>query len=86
VIEGFSVAGTRRIQSGGPAQENEQSPRAIVEAWFSPELKIELQARIAGPRVGETITKLQNIIAGEPDPMLFSVPADYSVKTISTTN
>jgi hypothetical protein len=55
----------------------------VVESWFSPELKIELQARTAGPRLGETITRLQNIVAAEPDARLFEVPADYAVKTIS---
>jgi hypothetical protein len=82
MIEGFSVSGTRRTQPSD-ARENETSPRAVVESWFSPELKIELQARIAGPRLGETITRLQNIVAAEPDASLFEVPADYTVKTLS---
>lgn len=82
-IEGFNVTGTRRTQPSEATESGEQTPRAVVESWFSPVLKIELQARIAGPRVGETITKLQNITAGEPDPMLFEVPADYTVRTLS---
>ena len=82
-IEGFNVTGTRRTQPSEAAENSDQTPRAVVESWFSPALKIELQARIAGPRLGETITKLQNIVAGEPDPMLFEVPADYTVKPIS---
>jgi hypothetical protein len=82
-IEGFNVRGTRRTQPQEATGNSEQAPRAVVESWFSPALKIELQARIAGPRLGETITKLQNIVAGEPDPMLFEVPADYTIKTLS---
>jgi hypothetical protein len=81
-IEGFSVTGIRRTQPSD-ATENSEQPRAVVESWFSPELKIELQARIAGPRLGETITRLQNIVAGEPDPMLFEVPADYTVRPVA---
>jgi hypothetical protein len=81
-IEGFNVTGIRRTQPSD-ATENSDQPRAVVESWFSPVLKIELQARIAGPRLGETITKLQNIVAGEPDPMLFEVPADYTVRPVS---
>jgi hypothetical protein len=81
-IEGFSVTGIRRTQPSD-ASENSEQPRAVVESWFSQELKIELQARIAGPRLGETITKLRNIIAGEPDPALFEVPEDYKVETLS---
>ncbi len=86
VIESFSVTGTRRTQVLEAAQNGEEAPRAVVESWFSPQLKIELETRIAGPRVGETITRLQNIIAGEPDPMLFEAPADYTVKIVSSVN
>jgi hypothetical protein len=77
-VEGFHVTGSRitRLEEGA---EN-----MVVESWFSPELKIEMQARIAGPRVGETITKLENIIAAEPDRALFEVPAGYAIQTIST--
>jgi len=82
-IEGFSVTGSRRVQPSESTANGEQSPGAVTESWFCPALKLELQARIAGPRLGETITKLQNIIAGEPDPMLFEVPADYKVKTLT---
>jgi hypothetical protein len=77
-VEGFCVIGSRmtRLQEG--------TENMVVESWFSPELKIELQARIAGPRVGETITKLENIIATEPARALFEIPAGYAVQTIST--
>ena len=75
-VEGFRVTGSRamRLQEG--------TENMVVESWFSPELKIELQARTAGPRLGETITTLQNIVAAEPDRALFEVPADYTVKTL----
>jgi hypothetical protein len=82
IIEGFQVTGSRRTTPPETAQDGEQMPRAVVESWFSPELKIELQARTAGPRLGETITTLQNIVAAEPDRALFEVPADYTVKTL----
>jgi len=82
IIEGFPVTGSRRTTPPEAEQDGEQTPRAVVESWFSPELKIELQARTAGPRLGETITTLQNIVAAEPDRALFEVPADYTVKTL----
>ncbi len=84
IIEGFNVTGARRTQPSAATADGGQTPSAVVESWFSPELKIELQARIAGPRLGETITKLQNIIAGEPDPALFEVPEDYTVRHLGT--
>jgi hypothetical protein len=54
----------------------------VAETWFSPELKIELQANIKGPN-GSTMTKLENIVTAEPDRAMFEPPADYTVKTIS---
>jgi hypothetical protein len=75
-MDGFRVTGTRITRL------TEDSENMVMETWFSPELKIELYARTAGPRIGETVTRLQNIVAEEPDGSLFEVPADYTVKNI----
>lgn len=75
-MQGFRVTGTRITRL------TEDSENMVTEFWFSPELKIELHARTAGPRMGETTTRLENIVAGEPDRALFEVPADYAVKTM----
>jgi hypothetical protein len=79
-VEGFSVSGLRRSRPAAPGQG---SGKIIIETWFSPELKIELQAKITRPDGGATSTKLQNIVAGEPDRLLFEAPTDYAVKTTS---
>jgi len=35
--------------------------------------------RHSDPRTGETTYRLRNILRAEPDPSLFTVPADYQV-------
>jgi hypothetical protein len=50
------------------------------EHWFSDDLKVELLTKSEGPQSGKHIHKLVNIHIGDPDPLLFQVPADYTVK------
>jgi hypothetical protein len=76
MLQGFSVTGSRRTR---PAHN---AGNTVAETWFSPELKIELQAKIENPN-GSTMTKLENIVTAEPDRAMFEPPADYTVKTIS---
>src|ERR1051326_889926 len=76
MLQGFSVTGSRSTR---PAQ---QAGKTVAETWFSPELKIELQAKIEAPD-GSTTTRLENIVTAEPDRGLFEPPADYTVKTLS---
>lgn len=80
-IEGFTVTGTRHIRTI-PAGEigNDQPIVTTSETWFSPELKMILLSKSDDPQTGKSITKLVNIHAGEPDPSLFHVPADYTVQ------
>lgn len=83
MLQGFSVTGSRRTRPAQATQSGEKAPNAVVETWFSPELKIELQAKIEDPSAGATTTRLENIVIAEPDRGLFEPPADYTVKTIS---
>jgi hypothetical protein len=51
-----------------------------TETWFSPELKVLVMSKSSDPRMGETTYKLTNLSRAEPDPTLFQIPADYTVK------
>ena len=79
MIEGFSVAGTRRTRSLDTAAAEGKRPVMVTESWFSSELKIELLSTQVTPAETRT-TKLVNIVPGEPDPSLFQVPAGYTVQ------
>ena len=81
LIEGVTAAGTRSITViPAGAIGNAQEIRIVSEQWFSPDLEVLVLTRHSDPRVGETIYRLTNIVRADPDPALFTVPADYTVK------
>jgi len=80
-IEGFTVTGTRftnTIPAG--AMGNDQPMTTTNERWFSGDLKMDLLNKTENPESGKQIRRLVNIRLGDPDPLLFQVPADYTVK------
>lgn len=81
LIEGVRATGVRTttvIPPGGIGNVNEI--RIVSEQWFSPDLEVLVMTKHSDPRVGETIYKLTNIVRGQPDPNLFTVPGDYTAK------
>ena len=80
-IEGYTVTGTRYTHTI-PAGEvgNDQPMTTTNERWFSSDLKMDLLNKSESPEAGKHVRKLVNIRLGDPDPLLFQVPADYTVK------
>jgi hypothetical protein len=80
-IEGFSVTGTRYTHTIAAGEMgNDQPMTTTSERWFSSDLKIDLLNKSESPESGKQVHKLVNIHLGDPDPLLFQVPADYTVK------
>ena len=80
-MEGFTVKGTRYTNTIPAGQiGNEQPITSLQEIWLSPVLKIALLDKHDDPQSGQRITKLVNIRTTEPDPSLFQIPPDYTVK------
>ena len=80
-LEGFAVTGTR-ISRTIPAGErgNDRPMITTTERWFSADLGLDLLSKTESPETGQHVHKLVNIHTGDPDPLLFQVPADYSVR------
>ena len=81
VIDGIPVEGrvnTRVIPAG--AIGNDLPITITSEEWTSPELHVLVMTRHSDPRMGETVYRLTNVVRAEPDPSLFVVPADYTIK------
>lgn len=74
MMEGFAVNGTRHASATKSASAN-----VVTESWFSKELNVDLLVNRQGQSASRT-TRLTNITPGEPDPTLFQVPADYTVR------
>lgn len=50
------------------------------EIWYSPDLQIVVSSKHSDPRTGDSTYTLSNVQRGEPDPSLFQVPSDYTIK------
>jgi hypothetical protein len=69
---------TRTIPAGQIG--NSQPIETVHETWMSDDLKVPVLVKTTDPRTGTTTTQLTNINRSEPDPALFQVPSDYTVR------
>lgn len=78
-IEGV-VADGRRITNTWPigSRGNDRPMVETSEFWTSPQLKLTVLSKTTSPR-GDFSMRLTNLVAAEPDPMLFQPPAGYSI-------
>ena len=59
---------------------NDKPIATTTERWFSTDLKMDLVNITESPDSGKHVRKLVNIRSGEPDPLLFQVPPDFTVR------
>lgn len=84
-IEGFIVKGTRfTTTTPAGAIGNDKPMTTTSERWFSEDLKMDLLIKSSSPESGQHVRRLVNIRSGDPDPLLFQVPVDYTVKEQDT--
>lgn len=80
-IEGFTATGSRYSRTIEAGQVGNEKPiTSVHETWFCRELRTELLSISDDPQSGRHTMHLTNIQTGEPDPLLFQVPPDYTVK------
>jgi hypothetical protein len=81
VIQGFKVQGTRTTTTIPAGQMGNERPIQIIsERWYSPDLQTVVKVTHSDPWAGDTTYQLTNINRAEPDPSLFQVPSDYTIK------
>ena len=81
VIQSVNAQGkrvTRAIPAG--KEGNEKEIDIVTETWYSPDLQMVVMSKTSDPRFGESVYQLNSITRAEPDPALFTVPSDYTVK------
>jgi hypothetical protein len=79
-MEGLLVTGTRTTRTIPVGEIGNEKPISIVtEVWTSPDLKTIVYSKRTDPRMGEQTFKLTNVVRGEPDASLFTVPADFKL-------
>jgi hypothetical protein len=80
MMDGVLANGVRTTRTIPAGQLGNEKPLSIVtEVWTSSELKTIVYSKRSDPRMGEQVFRLTNIVRAEPDPALFTVPADYKV-------
>ncbi len=79
-MEGVLVNGVRTTHTIPAGQIGNDRPMTIVtEVWTSPDLKTVVYSKRSDPRMGEQTFRLTNIARTEPNPSLFTVPADFKI-------
>jgi hypothetical protein len=81
-IEGVACDGTRSTMTI-PAGTigNERPIEVVTERWYSTQLQTMVMTKTTDPRFGETVYRLSNLKLEEQAESLFSVPADYTVRS-----
>jgi hypothetical protein len=82
-LYGLKASGTR-LETTIPAGAigNEQPITVSSEEWVSNELHVVLSSTRHDPMIGDTNYHLDHIDRAEPDPSLFTTPADYTVQNL----
>jgi TonB family protein len=81
-MQGLPVRGVRVAQTYDPgAIGNNRSLTIVTENWYSDDLKVNLLTKRTDPRFGVQTVRVTNLVRGEPEASLFSIPEDYKVVT-----
>lgn len=81
MINGVAAQGTRITRTIPAGQIGNEKPIVIVaERWYSPALQMYILRKTTDPLMGNTTFQLTNIQQVEPDPSVFQVPSDYTVR------
>lgn len=79
-MEGVVANGVRTTRTIPAGQIGNDRPVSIVtEVWTSLDLNTVVYSKRSDPRMGEQTFQLKNIVRGEPDASLFTVPADFKI-------
>jgi len=80
-IEGMSATGSRTTRTMNPGTMGNDRPIVFIsDTWTSTDLKVAVLTETDDGQAGHSTMKLANIVRSEPNPTLFQVPPDYTVK------
>lgn len=81
MVNGALAQGTRTTETIPQGKIGNDRPIKIVnERWISNDLQMLVKSSSSDPRFGDTIYQLTNIVQAAPDPSLFQIPADYTMR------
>jgi hypothetical protein len=83
-INGVIASGSR-ITHTIPAGTigNSAALETVHETWMADDLRVPVKTKMSDPRTGTSTMELTNLLRGEPDASLFTIPSDYTVQKAS---
>jgi len=80
-INGVMSQGSRTTETIPVGKIGNDRPISVVnERWFSNDLQMLVKSTTSDPRFGDTTYQLTNIVQTAPDPSLFQIPAEYTIR------
>lgn len=80
-VNGALAKGTRTTETIPAGKIGNDRPISILnERWFSDDLQMLIKSTSSDPRFGDTTYQLTGIVQASPDPSLFQIPADYTIR------
>lgn len=81
MVNGALAQGTRTTETIPIGKiGNDRAINIVNERWFSSDLQMLVKSTSSDPRFGDTTYQLTNIVQASPDPSLFQIPADYTIR------
>lgn len=80
-MDGLAAVGTRETQT---VQTRSQVILSHTEAWYSPQLQIDLSVVRTNPQMGQVTLTVENLQLVKPDPSWFALPSGFQVNNART--
>jgi hypothetical protein len=81
MINGALAQGTRTTETIPVGKiGNDRAISIVNERWFSDDLQMLVKSSSSDPRFGESVYQLSAIVQASPDPSLFQIPSDYTIR------
>ena len=81
MVNGILAEGTRTTETIPVGKiGNDRAISIVNERWYSNNLQMLVKSSSSDPRFGDTTYQLTNIVQSSPDPSLFTIPGDYTMR------
>lgn len=81
LINGVLAQGTRTTETIPVGKiGNDRVINVVNERWYSNDLQMLVKSTSSDPRFGDSTYQLTNIVQTSPDPSLFQIPGDYTIR------
>ena len=81
MVNGVLSQGTRTTETIPVGKiGNDRAISVVSERWYSNDLQMLVKSSSSDPRFGDSTYQLTNIVQTSPDPSLFQIPGDYTIR------